>query len=200
MFGRQQPVGGIRCVQNPPAGGARGRHDGPGEARADTRLVRGEFVGGGALCAVSAVSAALGARVQPVRMTVDVLLLSAPANVRYAAFLAALAAGVHNRKHVAHRLLMIILGLRGLYDVLVFANLRGHGDELHDLNLPLQAAAGAATNLVCTAILAVVLWMARDQFGARVQRASLPKALATLSALLTGFILIGWGLVDLFPD
>jgi lysyl-tRNA synthetase class 2 len=82
---------------------------------------------------------------------------------------------------------------------LVFANLRGMGDELSDLHLPLHGPAAAATNLVITALLASVLWLGRNQFRARVQKASLPKALATLGVLLTAFTLTGWGLVELFP-
>jgi lysyl-tRNA synthetase, class II len=153
----------------------------------------------GVLCAASAVSAAFGARFQPVRASVDSLLFPAPANIGYAAFLAVLAAGLHNRKHIARVLLAILLGLQAVYDVLVFANLRGMSDEVRDLHLPLHDAAVASANLASTTVLAVVLWLARNQFRARVQRASLSKALVTLIALLTAFTLAGWSLVELFP-
>ncbi len=153
----------------------------------------------GALSALSAVSAALGARVQPIRASVDLLLFPAPANVGYAAFLVILAAGVHNRKRIAHRLLLAVFALQALYDLMIFADIAGRVDELRDLHLPLRGAAVAGTNLVTTAILVAVLWVARGQFWASVQRASLPKALATLGSLLTTFCLAGWGLVELFP-
>jgi len=153
----------------------------------------------GVLSAVSAVSAALGAQVQHVRMAVDLLLFPAPPNMGYAAFLATLAAGVHNRKRVAYRLFMIVLGLQAVYDVLVFANLRGAGDELHDMHLPLRGAAATTTNLVSAALLAAALWAVRGEFRARVQRGSLPRALLTLGVLLTAFTLAGSGLVELFP-
>ncbi|GAA4252346.1 bifunctional lysylphosphatidylglycerol synthetase/lysine--tRNA ligase LysX [Dactylosporangium darangshiense] len=151
------------------------------------------------LCAVAAVSAALGARVHPVRASIDALLVPAPANVGYAAFLIMLAAGVHNRKNITFWLLATVFVLQGLFDAFVLSDLGERGAEAHELRLPFHGTAAAATNLAVTAVLLGVLWLARGEFRARVQRASLPKALATLGALLVAFTIVGWGLVEMFP-
>ncbi|MGI5242860.1 bifunctional lysylphosphatidylglycerol synthetase/lysine--tRNA ligase LysX [Dactylosporangium sp. CA-139066] len=151
------------------------------------------------LCAVAAVSAALGARVHPMRASIDALIVPAPPNVGYAAFLLTLAAGVHNRKHIAFWMLAVIFGAQGLYDLFVLSDLGERGREAHDLHLPFHGVAAAAINLAVTAVLAGALWLARGEFRARVQRASLPKAVATLGALIISFTLIGWGLLELFP-
>jgi lysyl-tRNA synthetase class 2 len=152
-----------------------------------------------ALCAVAAVSAALGARVHPVRATVDALLVPAPANVGYAAFLLTLAAGVHNRKHVTYWLLAIFFGLQALYDAFVLLDVGERGEEAHELRLPWHGVRAALTNVAVTAALLALLWLARGEFRAKVQRASLPKALATLGVLLVAFTVAGWGLVEMFP-
>src|SRR5205814_4251013 len=44
-----------------------------------------------------------------------------------------------------------------------------------------------------------VLYLARAEFYARVQRRSRRLALSTLVALLAGFTAVGWGLVEAFP-
>jgi len=152
-----------------------------------------------ALSAVAAVSAALGARVHPVRATVDALLLPAPANVGYAAFLLTLAAGVRNRKRITLRLLEIFFGLQALYDAFVLLDVGERGEEAHELRLPWHGVWAALTNVLVTAVLLGLLWVARGEFRARVQRASLPKALATLAGLLAVFTVAGWGLVGMFP-
>ncbi|GAA3210837.1 bifunctional lysylphosphatidylglycerol synthetase/lysine--tRNA ligase LysX [Dactylosporangium siamense] len=152
-----------------------------------------------ALCAVAAVSAALGSRVHPVRVSVDALLLPAPANLGYAAILATLAAAVHNRKHVIYWVLVGFLGLQCLFDVFVLLGGAERGEEARELRLPWHGAAAGLANAGFTVVLLVLLWLARDGFSARVQRASLPKAVATLSALLAVFTVLGWGLVEMFP-
>jgi lysyl-tRNA synthetase class 2 len=152
-----------------------------------------------ALSAVAAVSAALGPRVHPVRATVDALLLPAPANVGYAAFLVTLAAGVRNRKHITYWLLAIFFALQGLYDAFVLLDVGERGAEARELRLPWHGVAAALTNVAVTAVLLGLLWLARGEFRARVQRASLPKAVATLGGLLAAFTVAGWGIVELFP-
>ncbi|MET7422022.1 bifunctional lysylphosphatidylglycerol synthetase/lysine--tRNA ligase LysX [Dactylosporangium sp. NPDC005555] len=151
------------------------------------------------LCAVAAVSAALGSRVHPVRVTVDALLLPAPANLGYAAILATLAAAVHNRKRVTYWMLLLFLGAQVLFDVFVLLGGAERGEEARELRLPWHGAAAGLANVLITAVLLALLWLARAGFSARVQRASLAKALATLGGLLVAFTLLGWGLVELFP-
>ena len=152
-----------------------------------------------ALCAVAAVSAALGSRVHPVRVTVDALLMPAPANLGYAAILATLAAAVHNRKRVIFWVLLVFLGLQGIFDVSVLLGGAERGEEARELRLPWHGAAAGVANVLITAVLLALLWLARDGFSARVQRASLPKAVVTLGALLAFGTAVGWGLVELFP-
>ncbi|MET7399386.1 bifunctional lysylphosphatidylglycerol synthetase/lysine--tRNA ligase LysX [Dactylosporangium sp. NPDC005572] len=152
-----------------------------------------------ALSAVAAVSAALGSRTHPVRATVDALLVPAPANVGYAALLVTLAAGVRNRKHVTFWLLAIFFGLQALYDAFVLLDVGERGAEARELRLPFHGVGAALTNIVVTAVLLALLWLARGEFRAKVQQASLPKSLATLAGLLAAFTVAGWGLVELFP-
>ncbi|MDG6103346.1 bifunctional lysylphosphatidylglycerol synthetase/lysine--tRNA ligase LysX [Dactylosporangium aurantiacum] len=152
-----------------------------------------------ALCAVAAVSAALGSRVHPVRVTVDALLMPAPANLGYAAILATLAAAVHNRKRVIFWVLLVFLGAQGLFDVFVLLGGAERGEEARELRLPWHGPAAGLANVLITAVLLALLWLARGGFSARVQRASLPKAVVTLGGLLALGIAVGWGLVELFP-
>ncbi|GAA3288937.1 bifunctional lysylphosphatidylglycerol synthetase/lysine--tRNA ligase LysX [Dactylosporangium vinaceum] len=151
------------------------------------------------LCATAAISVALGARVHPVRASIDALLVPAPANVGYAAFLITLAAGVNNRKRVAFWMLALIFGIQGLYDVIVLATPADRGEEARELRLPFHGTTAAAVNLGVTVVLLGLLVLARREFRAKVQPASLPKALATLGILLVSFTAIGWGIVELFP-
>jgi lysyl-tRNA synthetase class 2 len=44
-----------------------------------------------------------------------------------------------------------------------------------------------------------VLALAYREFYAKVQRASLPRAIATLATLIVVFAIVGWGLVEAFP-
>ncbi|MFI5915224.1 bifunctional lysylphosphatidylglycerol synthetase/lysine--tRNA ligase LysX [Dactylosporangium sp. NPDC051541] len=151
------------------------------------------------LCAAAAISVALGARVHPVRASIDALLVPAPANVGYAAFLITLAAGVNNRKRVAFWMLALIFAVQGLYDVIVLATPAERGEEARELRLPFHGTTAAAVNLGVTVVLLGLLVLTRRQFRAKVQPASLPKAVATLGILLVSFTAVGWGIVELFP-
>jgi lysyl-tRNA synthetase class 2 len=148
------------------------------------------------LCAVAAVSAAFYHRTQWVRITVDELLAPAPANLGYAAFVGVLAAGVARRKRVAFWMLMVGFGLNFLSDVALFAVydlIRTSPSEYWESGLRPYEPWLAAGNLVLTTAIIVVLAVSHRQFYARVQRASLPKALVTLVAALTVSSLVGWG-------
>jgi lysyl-tRNA synthetase class 2 len=170
------------------------------------RHVPGSFAGGltvlAALCAVAAVSAAFYHRTQWVRVTVDELLAPAPANLGYAAFVGVLAAGVARRKRVAFWMLMVGFGLNFVSDVALFAVydlIRTSPSEYWENGLRPYEPWLAAGNLVLTTVIIVVLAVSHRQFYARVQRASLPKALVTLVVSLTVSSLVGWGLVEAFP-
>src|SRR5690349_9221543 len=82
-------------------------------------ILAGALLVTGALCAIAAVSVALGARIQPIRHYVHVLLVPAWANLGYAAFMVILAAGVANRKRVAYWFLVVYLALHAGTDVVV---------------------------------------------------------------------------------
>ncbi|OLB65824.1 MAG: lysine--tRNA ligase [Actinobacteria bacterium 13_2_20CM_2_72_6] len=154
----------------------------------------------GALCAVAAVSEAAGQRIQPVRQLVNGLLLPAPANLGYAALVAVLAAGVARRKRVAYVFLVIYFALQFVYDAfLLAALLLMSPEDWGDRPPPWWAGPVVGANLAITAGVILVLYLARREFYARVQRGSLRKALVTLAGLLTVFSLLGWVLVMAFP-
>jgi len=154
----------------------------------------------GALCAVAAVSEAAGQRIQPVRQLVNGLLLPAPANLGYAALVAVLAAGVARRKRVAYVFLLIYFGLQVAYDVLLLGLIAtlapGDWDSAPP---PWYAPWEVGGNLLLTLGVLVVLYLARGQFYARVQRGSLRRALGVLAVLLTFCAALGWALVEAFP-
>jgi lysyl-tRNA synthetase class 2 len=154
------------------------------------------------LCAVAAVSAAFYHRTQWVRITVDELLAPAPANLGYAAFVGVLAAGIARRKRVAFWMLLVGFSLNFVSDVALFAvyNLiRTSPSEYWESGLRPYEPWLASGNLVLTTGIIVVLAVSHRQFYARVQRASLPKALVTLVVALVMSSLVGWGLVEAFP-
>jgi len=152
------------------------------------------------LCAVAAISEALNQRTQPVRMVVNILVLPAPANLGYAALVAVLAAGVARRKRVAYVFLLIYFSLQLVFDVLwlvVFAQMRPA--DWDGGPPPWYAPWEVGTNLLLTVGVLVVLYLARGQFYARVQRGSLRQALVVLTVLLAASCAVGWGLVIAFP-
>ncbi|NJC86035.1 bifunctional lysylphosphatidylglycerol synthetase/lysine--tRNA ligase LysX [Planosporangium mesophilum] len=155
-----------------------------------------------ALCAVAAVSGAFHHRVQWVRVAVDELLVPAPANLGYAAFVGVLAVAVAHRKRVAFWMLVVGFGLQAVADLALFGVydlIRTSPSEYWESDLkPFEPWIAAGNLLLTTAVLAV-LAASHRQFYARVQRASLPKALITLFGLLAGFLLAGWALVEAFP-
>src|SRR5215475_9834436 len=80
-------------------------------------IFSGVLTGLAVLCAFAAVSAAFYHRAQVVRVTVDNLLLPAPPNLGYAAFVGVLAAGVARRKRVAYWMLIIYFGVQLVIDL-----------------------------------------------------------------------------------
>ncbi|MFI5494753.1 bifunctional lysylphosphatidylglycerol synthetase/lysine--tRNA ligase LysX [Actinoplanes sp. NPDC051859] len=149
------------------------------------------------ICALAAVSAAFGTRLMPIRRLVDSLLMPAPANLGYAVFLVMLAVGVNNRKRVAYWLLTGYFGLQLITDALILLVAQRPAPGWAQLSTKhLWLLTG---NLVLTVLVLAVLARTHQQFYARVQRASFPKALGTVAAMITIFSLLGWGLVAAFP-
>ncbi len=187
----------VRDAVRPPAGPA------PGGWRARVPKVMSiVLICLAALCAVAAVSAAFHHRVQWVRAGVDELLIPAPANLGYAAFVGVLAASVARRKRVAFWILVVGFGLQILSDLALFAVydlIRTAPSEFWESDLRPYEPWLAAGNLAFSTAALVVLAVSHRQFYARVQRASLPKAIVTFVVLVASFSLLGWGLVEAFP-
>ena len=152
------------------------------------------------LCSVSAVSEVFDQRSQPIRSAVNLLLLPAPSNVGYAALVAVLAAGVNRRTRVAYVFLVIYFALQLAYDILLLSLvlLLPAGDWDGETP-PWWAGWTVAASLAITLAVLIVLYLARAEFYARVQRGSLRQALGALVALLSVFCLLGWALVMAFP-
>ncbi|MEU1498091.1 bifunctional lysylphosphatidylglycerol synthetase/lysine--tRNA ligase LysX [Streptomyces sp. NPDC005732] len=138
----------------------------------------------GALCAVLAFVEPLRRLLRPVVDLLDRLIVPVSANLAYAAFLFLLAAATAARKKVAWWLVVVYLGLLVLSDVV------GLAMGLYADSLPSFAVCGIAL---------VLLVMARREFYADSRRGAVWRALAVLAAGLVVAILLGWGVVELFP-
>jgi lysyl-tRNA synthetase class 2 len=152
--------------------------------------------------AVGAVGGALSVRMGPVRELALLLLLPAPPNLGYAAFVAVLAAGVARRKRVAFWFLVVYFALRALLDaaaLVLFAVTRLADAKNIDVQMDAVGFTVISVHLVVTIGVLVVLKLSAREFSAKVQRASLPKALLVLASTLTLFTLAGWALVETFP-
>ncbi|MFG3582703.1 bifunctional lysylphosphatidylglycerol synthetase/lysine--tRNA ligase LysX [Streptomyces sp. NPDC047990] len=138
----------------------------------------------GALCAVLAFVEPLRRLLRPVVDLLDRLIVPVSANLAYAAFLFLLAAATAARKKVAWWLVVVYLGLLVLSDVV------GLAMGLYADSLPSFAVCGTAL---------VLLVVARREFYADSRRGAVWRALAVLAAGLVVAILLGWGVVELFP-
>jgi lysyl-tRNA synthetase, class II len=156
-----------------------------------------------ALCAVAAVSEAAFARSGPIREAINDVLLPAPANLAYAAFVGILAVSVGRRKRLAFKVLLIYLGIQIVADLGVLALLGSVGHFASHLTgltrAPWYAASSTAANLAIAIGATAILWFARDRFCAEVQPASVRKAAAVLVVGVVGCTVAGWGLVAAFP-
>jgi lysyl-tRNA synthetase class 2 len=150
-------------------------------------------------CAASAVSLAFDVRSQPVRVTIDALLLPAPANLAYAALVAVLAAAVGRRKRVGYVFLLIYFAAQFVADVVLLSAFAALPPGDVQPPPPWWFAWLTAANLALTSGILALLWLSRREFYARVQRGSLRRALAVLAALLASFVVLGWALVEAFP-
>jgi len=152
--------------------------------------------------AIGAVGGALMVHMGPVREIALLLLLPVPANLGYAAFVAVLAAGVARRKRVAFWFLVIYFSVRLFLDLAALV-LFGITRLFDAKNIDVELGADGLTLISLHAAFMVgllaVLKLSSREFYARVQRASLPKALLTLASLLVVFTLAGWALVEAFP-
>ncbi|MFF9765869.1 bifunctional lysylphosphatidylglycerol synthetase/lysine--tRNA ligase LysX [Streptomyces sp. NPDC014636] len=142
------------------------------------------FAALGLLCALLAIIAPLRRPLRPVVRTLDLLLVPISANLAYAVFLFLLAGATAARKKVAWWLVVVYLGLLVLTDAL------GAAVGLYGESLP---------SLVLCGLLLLLLVVARGEFYAASRRGAVWRALAVLLAGLAVSIVLGWGLLQLFP-
>ncbi|EST35619.1 bifunctional lysylphosphatidylglycerol synthetase/lysine--tRNA ligase LysX [Streptomyces roseochromogenus] len=138
----------------------------------------------GLLCALLALIEPLRRVFRPVARTLDQLLVPISANLAYAVFLFLLAGAIAARKKVAWWLVVVYLGLLVLTDA---------------LGLTLGLYAQSVPSFVLCGLLLLLLVAARKEFYAASRRGALWRAIGVLLAGLAVAILLGWGLVLLFP-
>ncbi|WP_373033611.1 bifunctional lysylphosphatidylglycerol synthetase/lysine--tRNA ligase LysX [Streptomyces sp. NRRL B-2790] len=142
------------------------------------------FAALGLLCALLAFFAPLRRLLRPVAHAIDLVLIPISANLAYAVFLFLLAAATAARKKAAWWLVVVYLGLLVLSDI---------------LGVALGQYAVSLPSLVLCTLLLVLLVVARKEFYAASRRGAVWRALGVLVAGLAVAILVGWGLVLLFP-
>ncbi|GLZ75555.1 lysine--tRNA ligase [Actinorhabdospora filicis] len=158
-----------------------------------------------ALSALAAVGGAFRQKLGPVRTAIEWVFVPVPANLAYAAFLAIIAMAVARRKRLAWWILtlyffvqlglgMLLGGLMAMFPTEVFTDEGGETIET-----PKRMIIAITLNLVITLLAVVILLVARREFNARVQRASLWKAVGTYVGLFALFTLLGWLLLNAFP-
>ncbi|MCX5386906.1 bifunctional lysylphosphatidylglycerol synthetase/lysine--tRNA ligase LysX [Streptomyces sp. NBC_00083] len=137
----------------------------------------------GLFCAVIALIPPLRSGLHPVSWFLDRVTVPVSANLAYAVFLLLLAAAIGARKKVAWWLVVIYLGLLFLLDVLLVS---------------VTEWAWIPNGVFCGAAL-VILVVARKQFYAETRRGAFRRAIGVLCLGLAAGVLVGWGLVELFP-
>ncbi|MER7765172.1 bifunctional lysylphosphatidylglycerol synthetase/lysine--tRNA ligase LysX [Streptomyces sp. NPDC097619] len=138
----------------------------------------------GLLCALLALSTGLRRLLRPIVRFLDVLIVPVSANLAYAVFLFLLAAALGARKKVAWWIVVVYLGLLLLVDVLDFVD--GYHTE-------------AAVSFAIGAAALAVLVLARREFYAASRPGAFWRALLVLGLGLLAAVLLGWGLVALWP-
>lgn len=138
----------------------------------------------GLFCAILAVIAPLRHLLRPVVRVLDLLTVPVSPNLAYAVFLFLLAAATAARKKVAWWLVIIYLGLLLAFDV---------------LGIALGFWADSLPSLIVCGIAFVLMVLARKEFSADSRRGAVRRAVLVLVAGLAVAILLGWGLVALFP-
>ncbi|MCC2277915.1 bifunctional lysylphosphatidylglycerol synthetase/lysine--tRNA ligase LysX [Streptomyces sp. ET3-23] len=137
----------------------------------------------GVFCAVTSLIPPLRRAAHPLTDALDTLTVPTAPNLAYAVFLLLLATAMAARKRVTLWFVVGYLALLLLADALLLAV--GYWDTIPSLVLS------------CAAI--ALLLLARREFYAEVRRGAFLRALLVLAAGLTLAILVGWGLVELFP-
>ncbi|GIH03569.1 lysylphosphatidylglycerol biosynthesis bifunctional protein LysX [Rhizocola hellebori] len=157
-----------------------------------------------ALCALAALHFGMGQ--QPIRRIINAVVVPAPANLAYAAFVALLAAATARRKRVAWWIMMVYFGLQLMADLLgvallVFLRTLWTEDlERNQISPQWWEKPAVLASAMVTATFVTLLLLARRKFNARVQRASLPKAVAVYLLGVGLSLGLGYLLVHTFPN
>ncbi|MEU9039731.1 bifunctional lysylphosphatidylglycerol synthetase/lysine--tRNA ligase LysX [Streptomyces sp. NPDC048352] len=138
----------------------------------------------GLLCAVLALSPTLRRLLRPVVRFLDDFVVPVSENLAYAVFLFLLAAALGIRKRIAWWIVVTYLALLILVDLLIIA------DGWFWVGGPSMVLAVAALG---------VLVAARPEFYAASRPGAVWRALLVLGLGLLAAVLLGWGLVALFP-
>ncbi|MFI6048643.1 bifunctional lysylphosphatidylglycerol synthetase/lysine--tRNA ligase LysX [Streptomyces violascens] len=138
----------------------------------------------GLFCGLISLIPPLRRLLYPIVWFLDRVTVPVSANLAYAVFLLLLAAAIGARKKVAWWLVVIYLGLLFLLDILLIV-------VAEWMWIP--------NGVFCAAAL-VVLILARRQFYAETRRGAFRRAVGVLCLGLAAGVLVGWGLVELFPD
>ncbi|MFF3014504.1 bifunctional lysylphosphatidylglycerol synthetase/lysine--tRNA ligase LysX [Streptomyces sp. NPDC057939] len=138
----------------------------------------------GLLCALLALSPTLRRLLRPVVRFLDQFVVPVSENLAYAVFLFLLAAALGTRKKIAWWIVVTYLALLILVDVLIIAD----GD--YWVGGPSMAVAVAAM---------IILIAARGEFYAASRHGAVWRAMLVLGLGLLAAVLVGWGLVALFP-
>lgn len=139
-----------------------------------------------------------GAGQQPIRIFIDELIIPVPANVAYSAFVALLAAATARRKRLAWWIMLVYFGLQLLVDVLVLTAVVFAPNDV-ELNRRWASLGALTFSTALTAAFYLLLLLARKEFYAKVQRASVPKALGVFLLLSAVFLALGYLLVHTWP-
>lgn len=147
------------------------------------------------LCALAALR--FGAGQQPLRHFLSEVIVPAPANLAYATFVALLAAATARRKRIAWWIMLVYFGLQLIADLLAAAMLIVDREMLEG---QWDSPPAIIASTVITAALFALLILARKEFYARVQRASVPKAVGIFVLLTAVFLTLGYFMVRAFPN
>ncbi|MFF0061230.1 bifunctional lysylphosphatidylglycerol synthetase/lysine--tRNA ligase LysX [Streptomyces sp. NPDC005279] len=142
------------------------------------------FAALGVFCVILSLIPPLRRLLSPVALFLDRVAVPVSANLAYAVFLLLLAAAIGARKKAAWWLVVGYLVLLLIADVLVVI---------------FDGDVSWIPNLVLCVIVLVVLVIARREFYAQTRRGALRRALLVLVLGLAAGVLVGWGLVELFP-
>lgn len=155
------------------------------------------------LCTLGALRFGMGQ--QPARRFLDEVIIPAPANLAYAAFVALLAAATARRKRLAWWILIVYFGLQLVADLIALAVIV-FWPELFYTDLEGRPVTpqwweqpAVILSTIITAAFVALLVLARRKFNARVQKASLPKAIAVYAIGVFLSLALGYLLVRAFP-